>query len=150
MHFYTSVIEHQKAAEVEAAALKTRRQERDEQANLMKVWKEDDAKRLERNEARRQVYKEELAQWEAERMRAKAEKQCPTWVKPKLGKLEAPLPKPTIVLFMFTRRQRKPSLMVKTVSLRTTSNCYLSLISNFEIVIEVDLPFESTQMTVRG
>jgi hypothetical protein len=95
--FYTSVIEHQKAAEVEAAALETHWQERDERANLMKVWKEDDAKWLERNKAWRQVYKEELAQWEAEQMKGKAEKWHPTWVKPKLGKLKAPLPKPTIV-----------------------------------------------------
>jgi hypothetical protein len=63
----------------------------------MKVWKEDDAKQLERNKARRQVYKEELARWEAEQMKAKAEKWHPTWVKPKLGKLEASLPKLTIV-----------------------------------------------------
>jgi len=77
-------------------ALETRRQERDERANLMKAWKEDDTKRLERNEARRQVYKEELTQWEAERTKAKAEKRRLMWVKPKLGKLETPLPKPTI------------------------------------------------------
>ncbi|KAG1730737.1 hypothetical protein EDB19DRAFT_1601382, partial [Suillus lakei] len=92
--FYTSVVEHQKAAEEEAAALETCRQERDEQVNLMKIWKEDDMKRLERNEACRKAYKEELTQWEAERAKAKVEKRCPMWIKPKLGKLEAPLPKP--------------------------------------------------------
>ncbi|KAG2060564.1 hypothetical protein BDR06DRAFT_872059 [Suillus hirtellus] len=95
--FYTSVVEHQKAAEEEAVALETHRQERDERANLMKVWKEDNAKWLERNEAHRQVYKEELTQWEAEQTKAKMEKWCPMWVKPKLGKLKTPLPKPMII-----------------------------------------------------
>ncbi|KAG1853341.1 hypothetical protein F4604DRAFT_1803928 [Suillus subluteus] len=72
------------------------RQERDERASLMKAWKEEDAKRLERNEVRRQEYKEELRQWEEERAKAKLERRRMTHVKPKLRRLEAPLPKPAL------------------------------------------------------
>ena len=46
------VVEHNRAADAGAAAREIHRQERDEQANLMKAWKDDDAKRIERNEAR--------------------------------------------------------------------------------------------------
>ncbi|KAG2357104.1 hypothetical protein BDR07DRAFT_1380350 [Suillus spraguei] len=86
--FYNSIIEHHEAADAEA--------ERDECASLMKVWKEEDGKWLERNKVRRQAYKDEVRQWEAEQERAKLERQQTTWAKPKQGKLEAPLPKPTL------------------------------------------------------
>ncbi|KAG1744579.1 uncharacterized protein EDB91DRAFT_1246702 [Suillus paluster] len=56
----------------------------------------EDAKWLERNEVRRQEYKEELRQWEEERAKAKLERQRMTHVKLKLGRLEAPLPKPAL------------------------------------------------------
>ncbi|KAG1887390.1 hypothetical protein F4604DRAFT_1571342 [Suillus subluteus] len=94
--FYNSVVEHHKAADVEAAAQENCRQERGEHASLMKVWKEEDGKWLEWNEVRRQAYKDEVRQWEAEQERAKLERRWMTWAKPKLGKLEAPLPKPTL------------------------------------------------------
>ncbi|KAG1848680.1 hypothetical protein F4604DRAFT_1812073 [Suillus subluteus] len=94
--FYRSVVVHNNAADAEVAARESRRQERDERASLMKAWKEEDAKRLERNEVRRQEYKEELRQWEEERAKAKLERRRMTHVKPKLGRLEAPLPKPAL------------------------------------------------------
>ncbi|KAG1882514.1 hypothetical protein F4604DRAFT_1744553 [Suillus subluteus] len=94
--FYRSVVVHNNAADAEVAARESRRQERDERASLMKAWKEEDAKRLERNEVRMQEYKEELRQWEEERAKAKLERRRMTHVKPKLGRLEAPLPKPAL------------------------------------------------------
>jgi hypothetical protein len=62
----------------------------------MKAWKEEDAKWLERNEVCRKEYKEELRQWEEERAKAKLERQHMAHVKPKLGRLKAPLPKPAL------------------------------------------------------
>ncbi|KAF9227987.1 hypothetical protein BS17DRAFT_694532, partial [Gyrodon lividus] len=44
----------------------------------------------------RQVYKDELASWEAERDLAKVERRQTRWTQPKLGKLESPLPKPIV------------------------------------------------------
>ncbi|KAG1884074.1 hypothetical protein F4604DRAFT_1575094, partial [Suillus subluteus] len=49
-----------------------------------------------RNEERRATYKEEVRLWEEERDCAKLEKRRPRWTKPKQGKLESPLPKPTL------------------------------------------------------
>ncbi|KAG1736634.1 uncharacterized protein EDB91DRAFT_1055524 [Suillus paluster] len=72
--FYRSVVDHNNAADAEVAARESHQQERDERASLMKAWKEEDAKRLERNEVRRQEYKEELRQWEEERAKAKLER----------------------------------------------------------------------------
>lgn len=59
-------------------------------------WKEAEAARLKKNEARRTVHKDQLKLWEAERDRAQLERQRPAWNKPKLGKLEAPLPRPML------------------------------------------------------
>ncbi|KAG2343757.1 hypothetical protein BDR05DRAFT_849165, partial [Suillus weaverae] len=39
--FYCSVVDHNNAADAEVAAHESRRQERDEQASLMKAWKEE-------------------------------------------------------------------------------------------------------------
>ncbi|KAG1764280.1 hypothetical protein EV702DRAFT_982110 [Suillus placidus] len=64
--FYCSVVDHNNAADAEVTARESHQQERDERASLMKAWKEEDAKRLERNEVCRQEYKEELRQWEEE------------------------------------------------------------------------------------
>jgi hypothetical protein len=72
--FYHLVVDHNNVADAEVAARESHRQERDERASLMKAWKEEDAKRLERNEVRRQEYKEELRQWEEERAKAKLER----------------------------------------------------------------------------
>jgi len=62
----------------------------------MKSWKEAEAVRLERNEACRIAYRDQVKLWEVERDQAKLEKWRPAWNKPKLGKLEAPLPRPTL------------------------------------------------------
>ncbi|KAG2049239.1 hypothetical protein BDR06DRAFT_894094 [Suillus hirtellus] len=62
----------------------------------MAVWKEAEAARLKRNEERRATYKEEVRLWEEERDCAKLEKCQPRWTKPKQGKLESPIPKPTL------------------------------------------------------
>ncbi|KAG1747030.1 uncharacterized protein EDB91DRAFT_1079671 [Suillus paluster] len=69
-----------------------------QRACLMKAWKEEDGKQLERNEAHRQEfeYKEELRQWEEEQAKAKLEKRRLRYVKPKLRRLEVSLPKPTL------------------------------------------------------
>ncbi|KAF9235661.1 hypothetical protein BU15DRAFT_18030, partial [Melanogaster broomeanus] len=65
-----------------------------ERTEAMGPWKEAEAARLERNRVRRQVYKDELASWEAERDLAKVERRRTQWTQPKLGKLESHLPKP--------------------------------------------------------
>ena len=62
----------------------------------MGPWKEAETAQLERNQVRRQTYKDELALWEAERDLAKVERCRTRWAQPKLGKLESPLPKPVI------------------------------------------------------
>ncbi|KAG0699661.1 hypothetical protein DFH29DRAFT_877147 [Suillus ampliporus] len=43
-----------------------------------------------------QTYNDQMKLWEAERDRAKSERRRPAWKKPKLGKLEASLPRPTL------------------------------------------------------
>ncbi|KAG1849999.1 hypothetical protein F4604DRAFT_1661277 [Suillus subluteus] len=94
--FYNQVSEHRRAAEEEAAAKEVRRIEREGRAAAMAVWKEAEAARLKRNEERRATYKEEVRLWEEERDCAKLEKCRPRWTKPKQGKSELPLPKPTL------------------------------------------------------
>ncbi|KIK32131.1 hypothetical protein CY34DRAFT_102187 [Suillus luteus UH-Slu-Lm8-n1] len=94
--FYHRVVEHQRAAEEEEAGREARRMEREGRAELLKTWKEAEAARLVRNEVRRTAYRDQVKLWEAERDRAKLERQRPAWNKPKLGKLEAPLPRPTL------------------------------------------------------
>ncbi|KAG2370204.1 hypothetical protein BDR07DRAFT_1386763, partial [Suillus spraguei] len=54
------------------------------------------AARLVRNEARRTAYRDQVKLWEAERDQASLERRRPAWNKPKLGKLEAPLPRPML------------------------------------------------------
>ncbi|KAG1721314.1 uncharacterized protein EDB91DRAFT_1064444 [Suillus paluster] len=94
--FHHRVVEHQRAAEEEEAGREARRMEREGRTELLKSWKEAEAARLVRNEARRTAYRDQVKMWEAERDRAKLERQRPAWNKPKLGKLEAPLPRPTL------------------------------------------------------
>ncbi|KAG0700882.1 hypothetical protein DFH29DRAFT_806981 [Suillus ampliporus] len=94
--FYNQVSEHRRAAEEEAAAKEVRQIEREGRAAAMAVWKEAEAAQLKRNEERRATYKEEVRLWEEERDCAKLEKRQPRWTKPKQGKLESPLPKPTL------------------------------------------------------
>ncbi|KAG1895259.1 uncharacterized protein F5891DRAFT_984342 [Suillus fuscotomentosus] len=94
--FYNQVSEHQRAAEEEAAAKEVHQIEREGRAAAMAVWKEAEAARLKRNEERRATYKEEVRLREEERDCAKLEKCRPRWTKPKQGKLELPIPKPTL------------------------------------------------------
>ncbi|KAF9225130.1 hypothetical protein BS17DRAFT_807511 [Gyrodon lividus] len=92
--FYGLVIKHEETSAIEEEARKTRKKLRDERARLMEAWKEADKKRLERNNSRREAYHHELGLWTAECARAKVEKRRPGWTRPKLGKLESPIPKP--------------------------------------------------------
>ncbi|KAG1727286.1 uncharacterized protein EDB91DRAFT_1239549 [Suillus paluster] len=85
--FHHCVVEHQRAAEEEEAGWRT---------ELLKLWKEVEAAWLVRNEACRTAYRDQVKMWEAERDRAKLESQRPAWNKPKLGKLEALLPRLTL------------------------------------------------------
>ncbi|KAG2353622.1 hypothetical protein BDR07DRAFT_1396235 [Suillus spraguei] len=55
-----------------------------------------DPARLMRNEARRTAYRDQVRLWEAERDQAKLERRRLAWNKPKLGKLEALLPRPML------------------------------------------------------
>jgi hypothetical protein len=47
---------------------------------------------LNKNEARKMLYREQVKLWEVGRDRVKMDR----WNKPKLGKLETPLPRPTL------------------------------------------------------
>ncbi|KAG1728242.1 hypothetical protein EDD22DRAFT_961088 [Suillus occidentalis] len=69
--FYHRVVEHQRAAKEEEAGREARQMEREGRAELLKTWKEAEAA------------------WLLERRR-------PAWNKPKLGKLETLLPRPTL------------------------------------------------------
>ncbi|KAG2359336.1 hypothetical protein BDR07DRAFT_1415334, partial [Suillus spraguei] len=51
---------------------------------------------LVRNEACRTAYRDQVKLWEAERDQVKLERWRLAWNKPKLGKLEAPLPRPML------------------------------------------------------
>ncbi|KAF9229912.1 hypothetical protein BU15DRAFT_12101, partial [Melanogaster broomeanus] len=92
--FHSQVVEYEKVAVEEELAREERGKQRDEPTEAMGSWKEAEAARLERNQVRRQAFKDELATWEAERDLAKAEKRRTRWNQPKLGKLESRLPKP--------------------------------------------------------
>lgn len=92
--FYNRVAEHERTSAIEEAARQARKRQRNERAGLMDPWKQAEKERLERNKARRTAFHEELALWTEECARAKEEGRRPGWVKPKLGKLEKPIPKP--------------------------------------------------------
>ncbi|KAF8835445.1 hypothetical protein BDN67DRAFT_913049 [Paxillus ammoniavirescens] len=62
----------------------------------MDAWKQAEKERLERNNSRRTVFREALALWTEESARAKDEGRRPGWVRPKLGKLKTPAPKPVV------------------------------------------------------
>ncbi|KAF8837151.1 hypothetical protein BDN67DRAFT_909773 [Paxillus ammoniavirescens] len=94
--FFNKVVDHQKVAEEEATVKEAWRVEREEMADLVKVWKDAEAAWLERNKERRLAYKEEVARWNTENEQAKLERRKPRWCKPKLGKLESPLPRPSV------------------------------------------------------
>lgn len=94
--FYNRVIEFEKAAEDEEVQRQNRKKQQESRAEALETWKGADTERRERNKARTEAYKEDLEAWKAERDLAKSEKRRPHWSQPKRGKLEAPLPKPTI------------------------------------------------------
>ncbi|KIK93316.1 hypothetical protein PAXRUDRAFT_12733 [Paxillus rubicundulus Ve08.2h10] len=75
--FYTRVVEHEEATEQEKID-----------------WKEGDNARKQRNKEWKVAYQDTLQLWEEERNLAKQDKWQIAWAKPKLGKLEAPAPKP--------------------------------------------------------
>ncbi|KAG1733928.1 uncharacterized protein EDB91DRAFT_1057264 [Suillus paluster] len=94
--FYNQVSEHQRAAEKEAAAKEVCQIKREGRAAAMAVWKEAEAAWLKRNKECQATYKDEMRLWEEERDCAKLKKCWPRWKKPKQGKLESLIPKPTL------------------------------------------------------
>ncbi|KAF9233925.1 hypothetical protein BU15DRAFT_90164 [Melanogaster broomeanus] len=94
--FYSLVVEHEEMSANEEEACKACKKLRDKRAGLMEAWRDADKKRLERNSSRREAYHHELALWTEECVRAKVEKRRPGWARPKLGKLESPIPKPVV------------------------------------------------------
>ncbi|KAF9231425.1 hypothetical protein BU15DRAFT_82421 [Melanogaster broomeanus] len=92
--FYTHVVEHEEAAEQEKIECESRRQRKEVQSRLLASWKEGDNARKQRNKERKVAYQDALQLWEEERNLAKQDKRRVAWAKPKLGKLEAPAPKP--------------------------------------------------------
>ncbi|KAG1888132.1 hypothetical protein F4604DRAFT_2032175 [Suillus subluteus] len=89
--FYNQVSEHRRAAEEESCS-----QRKEGRAAAMAVWKEAEGSAAEEKRGTSATYKEEVRLWEEERDCAKLEKRRPRWTKPKQGKLESPLPKPTL------------------------------------------------------
>ncbi|KIK77966.1 hypothetical protein PAXRUDRAFT_165270, partial [Paxillus rubicundulus Ve08.2h10] len=94
--FYNQVVEHQKTAEEVKIEHENHQKLREAQSGVMAAWKEADDARKKRNKDRREGYHEELRLWEVERDLAKQEKRQVGWAKPKLGKLEASVPKPVV------------------------------------------------------
>ncbi|KAF9220160.1 hypothetical protein BS17DRAFT_787995 [Gyrodon lividus] len=92
--FYGLVVEHEETSAIEKVTHKARKKLRDERAGLMEAWKEADKKQLERNNYHQEAYHHKLGLWTAECARVKVEKRQPGWTRPKLGKLESPIPKP--------------------------------------------------------
>ncbi|KAG6374180.1 hypothetical protein JVT61DRAFT_4833 [Boletus reticuloceps] len=92
--FYKRVINHEKAMEDEKVMSKIHRKQKEQQSNLFLAWKEADDARKKRNKEQKTAYHQQLTLWNHEREQAKTERRQVSWVKPKLGKLEAPLPKP--------------------------------------------------------
>ncbi|KAG6370419.1 hypothetical protein JVT61DRAFT_12031 [Boletus reticuloceps] len=92
--FYKRVVNHKKAMEDEKVASEIRRKQKEQQSNLFLAWKEADDARKKRNKEQKTAYHQQLALWNHEQEQAKTERRRVSWVKPKLGKLEAPLPKP--------------------------------------------------------
>ncbi|KAJ3558517.1 hypothetical protein NM688_g878 [Phlebia brevispora] len=97
--FVQLVEEHaqeQKQKEVEA---ERQQKAREEYAERLRQWREQDDQRKARNKVVKAAWKEEVELWEAERDLAKEERRRPRWTKPLLkGRLEKAVPKPRLAL----------------------------------------------------
>ncbi|KIJ60221.1 hypothetical protein HYDPIDRAFT_161261 [Hydnomerulius pinastri MD-312] len=62
----------------------------------MDIWKQEEKRRLERNNARRIAFHKAMSLWTEECAQAKDEGRRPGWARPKLRKLESPIPNPVV------------------------------------------------------
>lgn len=92
--FFQRVVDHEEQTEREKAEKEQRTTIRAAHSKEITQWQENETARVARNKVKRALHKEVLAAWEEERQRAKAEKRRPGWIKPKLGPIEKPIPRP--------------------------------------------------------
>ncbi|KIJ61079.1 hypothetical protein HYDPIDRAFT_116330 [Hydnomerulius pinastri MD-312] len=62
----------------------------------MDIWKQEEKGLLERNNARRIAFRKAMSLWTEECAQAKDEGRRPGWARPKLRKLESPIPNPVV------------------------------------------------------
>ncbi|KAG1898406.1 uncharacterized protein F5891DRAFT_955576 [Suillus fuscotomentosus] len=94
--FYMRVVNHEKAADEEAAK-QARKEGREQCAAGLEEWKKVEEARKQCNRELMGTYQMELERWKEEKEHVKMEKHRLVWKKPTQGKLEAPLHKPVVV-----------------------------------------------------
>ncbi|KAG2045996.1 hypothetical protein BDR06DRAFT_837528, partial [Suillus hirtellus] len=80
--------------EAKVAAKEQWQQAREKRSKEIVEWEDKEEARKVRNAMRKTKWKNEVAEWEAERDLAKQEKRRTHWKKPVLGPLEKSVPKP--------------------------------------------------------
>jgi len=94
--FNEKVVEHTKWQEREEGEKAARRQAREDRTEALTAWKKREEERKQENDCKRQRYKDAVKAWEAAKVKARTEKQKFGQLKPKMEKLEGPIPKPPV------------------------------------------------------
>jgi hypothetical protein len=81
--FYTLCVEDERKKAEEEAAAGQRRVQRESHAAALAAWKTACDAIKDRNRQKKQDFEKALAEWEAERAVAKAERRRPSWVQPR-------------------------------------------------------------------
>jgi len=91
--FYQRVVDHEQTVADEKLAHESRWKQKEHQSVLLAAWKEADEAHKQWNKEQKAAYHQKLALWIDEKEWAKQERRR-VGTKPKMGKLERPLPKP--------------------------------------------------------
>lgn len=91
---FDQVDKYEERVERETAEKEHRKALREAHSIVLEDWKKKEDERKERNTKKREQHHAALRVWEAERDRARIAKERARWAKPKLGKLEAAIPRP--------------------------------------------------------